>query len=160
MYHNSIWLTTVYKWPKNSEKYWLRTVVKTLFQNWPHAVCMATLYINSGWYWYTNTRKWYLTVGHYWFMSWVLFVWLWQSSLLPVPIRGLHVSVWLGEYTLCDGVGVSWRPGDRLNIEMLSYRCRDSNVKDKTVSPTVLSLTWESPYLGKTVFIMRRGCIS
>ena len=25
------------------------------------------------------------------------------------------------------------------------------------VSPTVLSLTWESPYLGKTVFIFRRG---
>ena len=33
----------------------------------------------------------------------------------------------------------------------------DSHVKDKTVSPTVLSLTWESPYLGKTVFILRRG---
>ena len=32
----------------------------------------------------------------------------------------------------------------------------DSHVKDKTVSPTVLSLTWESPYLGKTVFILRR----
>ena len=29
--------------------------------------------------------------------------------------------------------------------------------KDKTVSPTVLSLTCESPYLGKTVFILRRG---
>ena len=47
--------------------------------------------------------------------------------------------------------------GGRLNIKMLSYQYRDSHVKDKTVSPTVLSLTWESPYLGKTVFILRRG---
>ena len=46
---------------------------------------------------------------------------------------------------------------------MSSYQYRDPHVKDKTVSPTVLSLTWESPYLGKTVFILRRGpdaCIS
>ena len=49
------------------------------------------------------------------------------------------------------------RPGGRLNIKMSSYQYRDSHVKDKTVSPTVLSLTWESPYLGKTVFILRRG---
>ena len=48
-------------------------------------------------------------------------------------------------------------PGGRLNIKMPSYQYRDSHVKDKTVSPTVLSLTWESPYLGKTVFILRRG---
>ena len=41
----------------------------------------------------------------------------------------------------------------RLNIKMPSYQYR----KDKTVSPTVLSLTWESPYLGKTVFILRQG---
>ena len=47
--------------------------------------------------------------------------------------------------------------GGRLNIKMSSYQYRDSHVKDKTVSPTVLSLTWESPYLGKTVFILRRG---
>ena len=40
---------------------------------------------------------------------------------------------------------------------MPSYQYRDSHVKDKTVSPTVLSLTWESPYLGKTVFISRLG---
>ena len=40
---------------------------------------------------------------------------------------------------------------------MPSYQYRDSHVKAKTVSPTVLSLTWESPYLGKTVFILRRG---
>ena len=40
---------------------------------------------------------------------------------------------------------------------MSSYQYRDSHVKDKTVSLTVLSLTWESPYLGKTVFILRRS---
>ena len=40
---------------------------------------------------------------------------------------------------------------------MLSYQYRDPHVKDKTVSPTVFSLTWESPYLGKTVFILRQG---
>ena len=48
-------------------------------------------------------------------------------------------------------------PRDRLNIKMRSYQYRDSHVKDKTVSPTILSLTWQSPYLGKTVFILRRG---
>ena len=48
-------------------------------------------------------------------------------------------------------------PGGRLNIKMPSYQYRDSHVKDKTVSPTVFSLTWESPYLGKTVFILRWG---
>ena len=48
-------------------------------------------------------------------------------------------------------------PGGRLNIKMPSYQYRDSHVKDKTVSPTILSLTWESPYLGKIVFILRRG---
>ena len=47
--------------------------------------------------------------------------------------------------------------GGRLNIKMPSYQYRDSHVKDKTVSSTVLSLTWESPYPGKTVFILRGG---
>ena len=51
----------------------------------------------------------------------------------------------------------SIQSGGRLNIKMPSYQYRDSHVKDKTVSPTVLSLTWESPYLGKMVFILRRG---
>ena len=44
-------------------------------------------------------------------------------------------------------------PGVRLNMKISSYQYRDSQVKDKTASPTVLSLTWESPYLGKMVFI-------
>ena len=47
--------------------------------------------------------------------------------------------------------------GDRLNITMPSYQYMDSHVKDETVSPTVLFLTWKSPYLAKTVFILRRG---
>ena len=51
------------------------------------------------------------------------------------------------------------QPGGRLNtcIKMSSYQYRNPHVKDKTVSPTVLSLKWESPYLGKTVFILRRS---
>ena len=48
-------------------------------------------------------------------------------------------------------------PGGHPNIKMPSYQYRDPHVKDETVSPTVLSLTWESPYLRKTVFILRRG---
>ena len=40
---------------------------------------------------------------------------------------------------------------------MPSYQYRDSHVKDKTVSPTILSLTWESPYLEKMVSVLRWG---
>ena len=47
--------------------------------------------------------------------------------------------------------------GDRFNIKIPSSRYRDAHVIDKTVSPTVLSLTWESIYLGKMLFILRRG---
>ena len=77
---------------------------------------------------------------------------LWHSSEdisyedLRIPIRKrLKISY------------LKWHPGGRLNIKLSSYQYRDSHAKDKTVSPTVLSLTWESPYLEKTVFILRRG---
>ena len=50
--------------------------------------------------------------------------------------------------------GGIWGPSQYKDVV---YQYRDSHVKDKTVSPTVLSLTWESPYLEKTVFILRRG---
>ena len=36
--------------------------------------------------------------------------------------------------------------GGCLNIKMSSYQYRNYHVKDKTVSPTILSSTWESPY--------------
>ena len=49
------------------------------------------------------------------------------------------------------------RSGGRLNIKMPSYQYRYCHVKDNTVSPTVLCLTWKSPYLGKSVFILRKG---
>ena len=39
----------------------------------------------------------------------------------------------------------------------LFYQYRDSHVKDKMVSPTILSLTWEPPYLEKMVFILKHG---
>ena len=61
---------------------------------------------------------------------------------------------------ICPVVKQCWMkqlPGGRLNIKIPSYQYRDSHVKDEMVSPTVLSLTWESPYLGKTVFISRWG---
>ena len=54
-------------------------------------------------------------------------------------------------------MGNIFAPGGHLNINMLSYQYRESHVKDKTVSLTVLSLTWESPYLEKMVFILRLG---
>ena len=40
--------------------------------------------------------------------------------------------------------------GGCLNIKMSSYQYKDPYVKDKTSLTTVLSLTWESPYLGMT----------
>ena len=57
--------------------------------------------------------------------------------------------------TLVQIYSLRERAGDRLIIKMPSYQYRDSHVKDKTGSPTALSLT--SPYLEKTVFILRRG---
>ena len=59
-------------------------------------------------------------------------------------------------YTVRQHLCIETGPGGRLNIKM-PYK--DSHVKDKTVSPTVLSLTWESPYLGKTVFILEQAQI-
>ena len=47
--------------------------------------------------------------------------------------------------------------GGCFNIKISSYQYR--GIKYKTVSPTVLSLTWESPYLGKTIFILRRALV-
>ena len=41
---------------------------------------------------------------------------------------------------------LKWDPGPRLNIKTVFPRYGDSNVKDKTVGETVLSLTWESLY--------------
>ena len=64
----------------------------------------------------------------------------------------------LNHITVCElSSCISYVGGGRLNIKMSSYQHNDSHVEDKTVSPTVLSLTWEFPYLGKTVFILRRG---
>ena len=47
-------------------------------------------------------------------------------------------------------------PGGLLNIKMSSYQYRDPHVKDQMVL-FVLSLTWESPYLGKTVFMLSQS---
>ena len=69
----------------------------------------------------------------------------------------LDATSWFITMVLQGSVRFALRtPGGRLIIKKSSYQYRDSHVKDKTVSPTVLSLTWESPYLGKMVFILRR----
>ena len=52
---------------------------------------------------------------------------------------------------------VSTDPGGRLNKKDGLTRYGDSHVKDKNVLTAVLSLTWKSPYVDKTVFILRRG---
>ena len=62
-----------------------------------------------------------------------------------------EAAPWTGSQILRQGT----LPGGRLNIKMSSYQYRDSHVKDRTVSPTLFSLIWESPYRGKMVFILR-----
>ena len=76
-----------------------------------------------------------------------------QSKLTGHVELNHWFNIWCPLWDCVWGMG----PGGRLNIKMSSYQYRDSHVKDKTVSPTVLSLTWESPYLGKTVFILNQG---
>ena len=54
-----------------------------------------------------------------------------------------------------NGLGKNIKgPGGWINIKMPSYQYGDSNVKDKTVSSTILSLTWESLYLEKMGLIL------
>ena len=77
-------------------------------------------------------------------------LWLWDHYLHMNHLSGC----WCHGAYLKPGYHYTLSKG-RLNIKMLSYQYKDSHVKDKTVSQTVLSLTWESPYLGKTVFILR-----
>ena len=48
---------------------------------------------------------------------------------------------------------ITWGASQYKYANMPSYQQRDSHVKDKTV----LTLTWESPYLGETIFILLRG---
>ena len=66
-------------------------------------------------------------------------------SIYPQPLIKWAIVTWTN------------RSGDRLSIKMSSYQYRDPHVKDKDDLATVLSLTWESPYLRKTIFILRRG---
>ena len=49
------------------------------------------------------------------------------------------------------------RPRVRLNINKSSYQYRDFYVKIRRSQGRLISLTWESPYPGKTAFILRRG---
>ena len=55
---------------------------------------------------------------------------------------------------ICYNVGIIWATGGRLNKKDSLTRYGNSHVKDKTA---VRTLTWKSPYVDKTVFILRRG---
>ena len=86
----------------------------------------------------------------------------WKPDIIIFILTAIIIFQLGHNFSHVTAVEISWLvqklwPGGHLNIKMPSYQYRDSHVKDKTVSPTVLSLTWESPYLGKTVFILRRG---
>ena len=85
-----------------------------------------------------------------------------SSTVLDYKVTLLCSKIYLliicFEYYVVDQMTlIKLDAGGHLNIKMPSYQYRDSHVKDKMVSPTVLSLTWESPNLGKTVFILKRG---
>ena len=85
-------------------------------------------------------------------MTNLTFVWLivfTKSRQHQVEITPIHAYVLKAQ----NGVNVCnfWdRSGGRLNINMSSYQYRDPHA-------TVLYLTWDSPFLGKTIFILRRG---
>ena len=81
-----------------------------------------------------------------------------ESGLIQVIYKGLVLNRWQAiTWTNIDTglpcyIASSW---GSLNIKMLSHQDRDPHVKDKTVS--VLSLTWESPNLGKKKFLYWDG---
>ena len=74
---------------------------------------------------------------------------LWSSVLIIMQLLPNYSSSWRNLCIISRGC---------LNIKMLSYQYRDPHVKVKTVS-TALSLTWEFPYIGKTVLKLRCTCI-
>ena len=83
-------------------------------------------------------------------------VWVSQTIMLESnDTNAKYVSTLVNSITRCqESVSNETKPTrGRLNIKMPFYQYRDSHVKDKTVS----SFTWESPYLRKTVFILRPG---
>ena len=62
--------------------------------------------------------------------------------LLLSRLYNVNLYTWNGSlYIEMGSIRDSKVPGDRHNIKMLSYQYRDPHGKDKTVSPTVLSLT-------------------
>ena len=64
-------------------------------------------------------------------------------------ITGAWLIFWQRHrYELHPSVMSYQSPEPHLNIKMSSYQYRDPHAKDKMV----LSLTWESPYLWKTVW--------
>ena len=56
------------------------------------------------------------------------------------------VKISVGTVMTKFGFRMSTGPGPHLNIKTVFPKYGDFHVKDKTVSETVISLTWESPY--------------
>ena len=64
-----------------------------------------------------------------------------ENEIAPVALFKKSWMVWEKLIHVFTNTHQEIKRG-RLNIKMPSYQFRDSHVKDKTVSPTVLSLTW------------------
>ena len=71
--------------------------------------------------------------------------------MLPILVSVMTTYDWYHGET--DGFVKQMDAGGCLNTKMSSSQYRDPHVKDKMVLWP--SLMWESPYLGKTVFILR-----
>ena len=106
-----------------------------------------------------NVKKRYFQLESEWHL-------LWEFMTLSLQYKQTRKCCPVGRHSyLCTDLRylIASIPasGGRLSIKMPSYQYRDPHAKDKTVL-TVLSLTWKSPYLGKTVFILRQdpGCDS
>ena len=109
-------------------------------QNHPLKICTTTYLLTF-----------FYNVGR-WVLSSLFKICFWSSNWWTVIIS-LENSLALNRWQ-----DIVKRPGGRLNIKMPSYQYRDSHVKDKTVSPTVLSLTWESKYMpGKDGLYIETG---
>ena len=131
-------------------------IIVNIFNHLSVVLFCATKYIYmfyNFWHWHWNSTG---------------FIWMKVSSLTTTQIDNFQCSQWWKFHqnddifvSVWDDVGSwnlsSWHPGSCLNIKMSFYQYRDLHVKDKTGLVTVSSLTWESPYLGKTVFILRQA---
>ena len=83
--------------------------------------------------------------------------WMRRTCVPEAGIKGRDKQSHLMTSLGCNYLLLPLKSGGCLNIKMPSYQYRDPHVKDKTVLRPSYLLTWESPYRGKTVFILRQG---